>query len=115
VKPSGPRLRIPFAGQVEVLAIFFERPRLATIEAEAQPENGCLAFVERCVQPVDLIDEQPFGRMVERRRGVDVGHHRTPLARVRNRVRPLARARGRKPCQSRSMRSWSESPRRRVT
>jgi len=41
VKPSGPRLRIPFAGQVEVLANFFERPRLATIEAEAQPENGC--------------------------------------------------------------------------
>jgi hypothetical protein len=49
-------LAAPFAGQVEMLANFFERSLLATIEAEAQPENGCLAFVERCEQPVHFVD-----------------------------------------------------------
>ena len=45
----GPRLDLtdPLAGQVEVLAHLLERPRLAAIEAEAQPEDLALALVER--------------------------------------------------------------------
>src|SRR3954467_12381632 len=41
--------------EVERLADLFERPRLATIEAEAQAQDLPLALVERLQQPLDLL------------------------------------------------------------
>ena len=35
------------AGEVEVLAHLFERPRLTTVQTEAEPQDLALALIER--------------------------------------------------------------------
>ena len=52
--------------EVERLADFFERARLAAVETEAQGENLALALVERREQTIDLFRQEGSGRDFER-------------------------------------------------
>src|SRR2546421_10956214 len=65
----GPRLDLADAltGEVEVLTDFFERARLAAVEAETQLQDLSLALVERGEQPGDLLRQQRGGGYLERR------------------------------------------------
>src|SRR5438552_1819540 len=58
-------LAYALAREVEVLAHLFEGARLTAVEAEAQPQDLALPFIERTEQPGDLVGQQRRGRHLE--------------------------------------------------
>src|SRR2546430_17148823 len=49
----------PLAGQAEALADLVERPRLAVVEAVAQPDHRLLPVVQRGQHPAHVVLQQP--------------------------------------------------------
>ncbi len=72
---TGLDLTDALTGEVERLADFLQRARLAAVETEAQREDLSLALVERCEQARDLLGQEGGGGDFERRlRGTVLDH-----------------------------------------